>query len=187
MPKARTGDIVAFRPKGLAWALHPLSLAIKLFQGCPYTHTAILTDPVNMTIVEAYWPRVRIAHVCRSRWSDWTIYRPKDATAEQQHAAAGNAVALLGTKYDLAGVFAFVKLFLIERLLGIFVRDRVRVTDADGKLFCQELVTFAYERAGYPFAKTLGFQDPSAIAPKDVATRLDVFEVVETSAARWAG
>jgi hypothetical protein len=176
----RIGDIMAFSPRGLGWLLCPLSLAIKLVQRCEVTHTAILVDSTRMIVVEGWWPKARYRAITPGRWHEWRTYRPSEAVATetQRQTAAWHAEKMVGMPYDTQSIFDLARWFFWERVLGVRVRDRVRVRDDEGKVYCQELITAAYDKAGVSFADRLGFKDPSAVTPRDVALRPDVFDRV---------
>jgi hypothetical protein len=172
----RVGDIAGYAPHGYGWALSPISWLIKQFQSCEVTHTGIVVDPRRMVLVEAWWPRARYRVAQDEPGASWRIYRPRGATPDAAEKAACYAEGLVGTRYDLKSIGSLAKWLAAERILGLNRRNKVDIRDDDGKLYCQELITFAYLKAGVDLAEHLGISDPSAVVPADVAKRIDVFE-----------
>ena len=187
---ANTGDIVLFQFKNRARCLlfRPWAAIIDLLQGNPITHTAIVVNPQEDLIVEAYYPIVRKAvfqNVFSERCYKWHIVRPVKADVGVQRRAAKAARKLVGVRYDVRGVFKLAKWLMLERAIQSPVRPMVgNVRDSASKMFCQELVTSCYIEAGFDLTKYLGFEDPSAIVPADLdpfGPNRDKFLLIESS------
>jgi len=176
----RAGDIVLFKVKAKHLWKSPLSFLIGLFQGSRCTHTAILSEPSNSVVVEAWWP------LCRAHAIDYDLYeiafiRPKLITEGEQISAAMTARRMIGTKcaYDEPALIGLAKFFLIERFLGIPIRKAFYNTDSPDKYFCSELVAVCYMMAGFSLASLLGFKDYSQITPSDFERQIDKFTIIE--------
>lgn len=185
----RPGDIVLFKVRRSKLWKYPLSWLIRKFQGNEVSHVAILVSsaPEGTIIVEAFYPRARKNLIDGPSYQDheWAIVRPMCVSKEHAEVAARYAEELVGTKYDVKGLFALAWLFFLEWTLGVFIRDRLRPHDAESRLFCSELVTYCYENAGFPMAEHLGFKEAAQITPSDIASLAEHFDVVETSTG-WA-
>ena len=186
MQAASPGDIVLFRLNirhPLAW-LRPWALLIAWFQGSPVTHTALVADPKWGVLIEAYYPRVRKALFEDTIWEkcyDWDIVRPAGSTEKQRNLAVKYALKLIGRKYDTRSLWDLAKWLLVEKIFGVFVRNRVTIGEDNDRFFCQELVTQCYERAGFPLAEKMGFTDAAAVLPADVDLNRKLFVVIESS------
>lgn len=186
MTRAQPGDIILFRldtSKWQAW-LRPWAAFIAWLQSNPVTHTAIIVDGKWNILVEAYWPRVRRVFFDDVIWDkcyDWDLVRPVGSITEQRAKAAEFALELVGRRYDLTSLFSLTKWLLLEKVFGVFVRGKVTIDDKENRLFCSELVTQCYEKAGFPLAARMGFTDTSAVVPRDMDLNRKVFEVIESS------
>jgi len=184
MAAARPGDILLFRLNLEKWLAYtrPWALLIAWFQGNPVTHTALVVDPDNGVLVEAWYPRVRksiLENVLEGCY-DWEVVRPTGVTEEQQTAAVEHALSLVGRGYDVKSLWSLAKWLLLEKVFGPFVRHRIDVKEKGNEYFCQELVTLCYLKAGYSIPDKLDIQDPSAVVPKDLMNRR-VFILIESS------
>lgn len=184
MKYASPGDIILFKYKNEFNWKHPISRLVSWIQGNPITHSAILIDSENDIIIDSYWPRVRkiyLNEIILDGAYEWIAVRPIDSTKEQRQKVAEIASSYIGIEYDLESWTGLLKAFILEKLIGIFIRDKLYLPDHPDKVFCQELVTQCYMTAGFDLAKRMGFKDSSAIVPKDVYNAKYIFENIETS------
>jgi hypothetical protein len=176
----KTGDIALFIVKNRNLWRSWVTLAIRLFQGNPVTHTAIVVEDNFGVIVEAWWPRSRRYLLNLKNECHWAIVRPKECTDEVLDQVGMFANSLCGTKYDKRGVLKLGFWYLMEWTLGIFIRRNIKIEDSESKLFCSELVAYCYEKVGFNLLDLLGHKDISSVTPGDIARNIDKLEMIET-------
>lgn len=182
---AEKGDIVLFKLDLSNWRswLRPWAVLISFIQSNPTTHSAIVVEGKFLVICEAYYPRTRITLLGNVLEGCYTydIVRPIGSTKEQRQKAAEEALSYTDTKYDWRSLFQVAKWFLLEKILGFKVRKIANIHEDEGRFFCQELVTQAYKNAGFNLAERLGFNDPSAMTPRDLDYAKGHFTLIDSS------
>ena len=140
LEKLRQGDLIFYKTTPQSWWLSRLIAVVQLLRkegtsSTLYSHVSIL-DYDKMHQLEGIWPKTRISDI------DWDypgieVWRVKDLTSEQRHAALTWSYCHLERPYDIGQV-----------LLGLFTWDSAYT--------CSEFVVEAYRYVGIDLAPDAG-------------------------------
>ena len=181
MDKSRPGDIILFKFDNRYWYARPWAHLISRILGSRYTHAGIVVDTSHGgIIVEAYYPTVRKILLQNSFCADqytWETWRPKRVPEKTMAKAVVAAGSYIARPYDLKGLLAITKEFILSGILGVDIRRDTNLLNHNNKYFCSELVDQCYKNAGFVLDGrfTIG-----AMAPSDFANE-ERFELIETS------
>lgn len=181
MKNARPGDIILFKFDNRYWYARPLAHLISRILGSRYTHVGIVADLCHGgVIIEAYFPSVRKMLLRNSFCADkytWEIWRPKACSDEIALHALSKAEKYISLPYDVKGLLAITKEFILSGILGVDIRRETKLKNHNNKYFCSELVDQCYQDAGFILDErfTIGSMSPADFANKER------FKLIETS------